>query len=395
MRGRGLLVGLGVVAVLVVAWFASSGGGASVPYGARSTAPDGLGAFTTLVRQRGVAVSERAAATVASAGLGQGDALLVPAPDLATAAQRRQFVAAARRGANVLYGTRPDPTVGFASPSGRYDLITTPAEPLGRGICDVEALRGLGPVDVAFSYPLEPEAGERRCFGTTEGAVVVVREEGVGQLAVLGGPEFLVNARLWPDKERGGTVLDNAAVGLALLGVGASSTVDAPSRLVVVEARPSVGAEASGQRPLASLLPVGVQLFLVQLLAAVVVYSWWRGRRFGEPVRDHVPVDVAGSELVVAVGDLHRRRGDARAAAASLRAELRRDLCERLGLPPGSPAAPLAAVLATRTGRPQAELLALLADPPEGRTVSSTDDLVRLAHDLDQLRPEVLHEQPV
>ena len=63
--------------------------------------------------------------------------------------------------------------------------------------------------------------------------------------------------------------------------------------------------------------------------------------------------------------------------------------------PLGSPAAPLAAVLAARTGRPQAELLALLADPPEGRTVSSTDDVVRLAHDIDQLRSEVLHEQPV
>ncbi len=395
MRGRGALVGLGVVAVLVVAWFASSGGGASVPYGATSTDPDGLGAFTTLVRQRGVTVSERSAASVASADLGPGDALLVPAPDLATGAQRTQFEAAARRGALVLYGTRPDPSLGFVSPPGRYDLITTPAQPLGRGICDVEALRGLGKVDVAFNYPLEPEAGEQSCYRTTEGAVVVVRSEGAGQLAVLGGPEFLVNARLWPDKEQGGKVLDNAAVGLTLLGLGATSTVDAPLRLVVVEARASVGAEATGQRPLSSLLPVGVQLFLVQLLAAVVVYSWWRGRRFGEPVRDHVPVDVAGSELVVAVGDLHRRRGDARAAAASLRAEFRRALCERLGLPLGSPAAPLASVLAARTGRPQAELLALLADPPEGRTVSSTDDVVRLAHDIDQLRSEVLHEQPV
>jgi len=395
MRGKGVLVGLGVVAVLVVAWFASSGGGASVPYGATSTDPDGLGAFTTLVRQRGVTVSERSAATVASADLGPGDALLVPAPDLATGPQRKQFVEAARRGARVLYGTRPDPSLGFVSPPGRYDLITTPAQPLDRGICDVEALRVLGKVDVAFSYPLEPGAGERSCYRTTEGAVVVVRSEGAGQLAVLGGPEFLVNARLWPDKEQGGKVLDNAAVGLTLLGLGATSTVDAPSRLVVVEARPSVGAEATGQRPLSSLLPVGVQLFLVQLLAAVVIYSWWRGRRFGEPVRDHVPVDVAGSELVVAVGDLHRRRGDARAAAASLRAEVRRALCDRLGLPLGSPAAPLAAVLAARTGRPQAELLALLADPPEGRTVSSTDDVVRLAHDIDQLRSEVLHEQPV
>ena len=395
MRGRGVLVGLGVVAVLVVAWFASSGGGAAVPYGATSTAPDGLGAFTTLVRQRGATVTERSAASVAAAGLGPGDALLVPAPDLATPAQRLQFVRAARRGATVLYGTWPDPTVGFESPPGRYDLITTPAEPLGRGICDVESLRGLGKVDVAFNYPLEPEEGERACYRTTEGAVVVVRDEGLGQLAVLGGPEFLVNARLWPDKEQGGRVLDNAAVGLTLLGLGATSTVDPPERLVVVEARASVGAEAAGQRPLSSLLPVGVQLFLVQLLAAVVVYSWWRGRRFGEPVRDKVPVDVAGSELVVAVGDLHRRRGDARAAAASLRAEVRRALCERLGLPLGSPAAPLAAVLSARTGRPQAELLGLLADPPEGRTVSSTDDVVRLAHDIDQLRSEVLHEQPV
>ncbi|MFM7063403.1 MAG: DUF4350 domain-containing protein [Actinomycetes bacterium] len=395
MRGRGVLVGAGVVLVVVVAWFASSGGGAAVPYGARSTAPDGLGAFTTLVRDRGVVVSERPASSAASARLAAGDVLLVPAPDLATAPERRAFVAAARRGATVLYGTMPDRALGFVPPPSRVELTTTPAVPQARGACDVASLEGLGAVDVAFSTPTVTMRGEQSCYGTAEGAFVVVRTEGAGRLVVLGGPEFLVNARLWPDKERGGTVLANAEVGLALLGLGRSSPAAAPSRLVVVAARPSPGAAGTGQRPLTSLLPVGVQLFLVQLLAAVVVYSWWRGRRFGEPVRDRVPVDVAGAELVVAVGDLHRRRGDARAAAASLRADTRRVLCDGLGLPPGAAAAPLVAVVAARTGRTPADLTDLLADPPEGRTVSSTDDVVQLAHVLDQLRSEVLHEQPV
>ena len=61
-------------------------------------------------------------------------------------------------------------------------------------------------------------------------------------------------------------------------------------------------------------------------------FALWKGRRLGRPVAETQPVQIAGSELVVAVGNLMQKAGRPEAAASQLRDDLRRDLTSRLGL---------------------------------------------------------------
>jgi hypothetical protein len=127
-------------------------------------------------------------------------------------------------------------------------------------------------------------------------------------------------------------------------------------------------------------------LAMLQLVAAFGIYVWWRARRLGRPVTERVPVEIAGSELVVAVGDLLRRKGNPTRAARSLRAEARRALGTRLGVPPTASIEALSVVVAARSGREVEQVYAALADAP----VADSDALVRLARTLDALRQEVL-----
>ena len=90
----------------------------------------------------------------------------------------------------------------------------------------------------------------------------------------------------------------------------------------------------------------------MQLAVAFGVLVLWRSRRLGRPVLEPQPVQLAGSELVVAVGELLQRAKGREQAASVLRDDLRRWLAERLGLPPATPAEVVAeaAAAARRVG---------------------------------------------
>ncbi|MFN7150812.1 MAG: hypothetical protein ACK4V6_15215, partial [Microthrixaceae bacterium] len=126
-----------------------------------------------------------------------------------------------------------------------------------------------------------------------------------------------------------------------------------------------------------------------QLAAAFGLYVWWRARRLGRPVAERRPVDIAGSELVVAVGDLLRRRGNADRAAAVVRADAVRVLAQRLGMGPSPDPAALARIVAQRCGRDPAEVGDALYGGPSA-TVTDAESLVRLVQTLDRIRQEVL-----
>ena len=112
----------------------------------------------------------------------------------------------------------------------------------------------------------------------------------------------------------------------------------------------------------------------------------WRSRRLGKPVAEPQPVAVAGSELVAAVGTLLDRSGSPQHAADTLRADLRRFLGDRLGVPADAPAGALAAVAHERIGLDRARLEQALGDAP----VDDDAQLVALAQLVDALRREVL-----
>ena len=138
---------------------------------------------------------------------------------------------------------------------------------------------------VLFDPPADADTCVRDGLGH---AYVVARERGEGTVVSVGGSGMFVNDGL-ADGE-------NAPVVAALVAPAPGT------RVVVLEPGPLAGA-SGGDRTLVDLIPTGVGAALAQLVVAFVVYALWRARRLPAGRRAR-PVAVAGSELVVAVGNL-------------------------------------------------------------------------------------------
>lgn len=390
-RGRG---GFGKLAgvVLVLAGAAlvllTTRASPAPPYSSRSTAPDGYRALVMLAEAHGAEVRTAGPAALAAPDFDSSDVIVVTLPSRLDDESSAALDAIAGQGATVVLGhpldTGSDGWFAGAAAPGSI-LATTPAAPAAPGRCRVEDLRGLGPIDTAFASPTSIGPSDRSCYGDEFDAYVLERDVGPGRIVTLADPTLWANARLQPDKENGGQPLANAAMALAL--IRPAEGVD----VLVIESTAEPPTVVSGSRDPIDLLPVAVKLALAQGVVALVLYLWWRGRRLGAPVAEPLPVDIPASELVLAVGDLLRRRGSAARAASTMRADVRRVLTSRLGIPPGSPPEQLIHTVAERTGRPVEAVRALLWDPVPARD----EDLVRLATDLDSIRQEVLDDQPV
>lgn len=402
MSRAGVWVGGGLALLAVVAFLTlSSRQPEALPFDVGSSAPDGYAAVARLVREQGVEVNSSTAERAAGLeGWGGSDVLFVPVPSYATTEQHAAFAGAARAGATLVYGEpHADGSEGVDQvapdepPTGIYlvdarTLADTPATPVDSDLCDMPDLVGLSEIDAAFAGPAAVTADNQSCFGDADLAYFQRSDLGDGSLVTLGSPYLWVNARLQPSKESNGPPLDNAATALRILSPGASELgADAPvARVTVIQARPSAGATTNGTQDPLQLLPVPVKLALVQLIAAFGIFIWWRSRRLGRPVPERMPVEIAGSELVVAVGDLLRRKGNPTRAAAELRAEARAQLGSRLGVPSSAPVQMLCALVAGRTGRDEATVRAALVDAH----VADSESLVQLARTLDSIRTEVL-----
>ncbi|HLY81688.1 MAG TPA: hypothetical protein VKQ71_01825, partial [Acidimicrobiales bacterium] len=101
-------------------------------------------------------------------------------------------------------------------------------------------------------------------------------------------------------------------------------------------------------------------------------------------------VDLPGSELVLAVGNLLHRSHRVDQAAAALRSDLTRRLADLLRVGAATPPAVLADLAAARTGRDRGPILGVLAGAPP------TDEagLVALAGAAETLRQEVANARP-
>jgi hypothetical protein len=196
----------------------------------------------------------------------------------------------------------------------------------------------------------------------------VVRSVGRGTVVGLGGGGAFVNSRL--------SRADNAVLAATLLAPGREDRV-----LVVRPPAPGAGEEG-----VLDLVSPGVKLAVVQLGVAFVVVALWRGRRLGRPVLEPQPVDVPGSALAAAVGELLQRRRGRAEAAEVLREDGRRALAAALGLPPSAPAEVVADAVAGRSPLSAEEVLAVLA----GQTPGDEEALVALAQSVESVRREVV-----
>lgn len=411
--GRGAWAGLlvAVIAVVLVVVLMTRTRQLT-PFMVDSTAPEGYAAITALWEEQGASVG----AVPSSSLLDDGPAdvssrvVVVPVPGYASEDELSQLRTLAEDGATVVLGEPwplggaeddPDPIEAveeFLEPYdlpagggvvswGARELAETPAVPAGAGTCDIPGLDDLGPIDVAFAWSFQAARGDLVCFQddadiSSEGnwSYYSVRPTGSGRIVTMGSPYLWVNARLQPAKEDGGRPLANAATALVLTGAAPGVRID------VVDPSPGSDPSFEGTDGPLELMPLPVQLALLQLVVVAGLFLWWRSVRLGRPVEEALPVEIAGSELVVAVGDLLRRKGSPDRAAAALRRDTREVLAARLGAT-GASDEVLVRNVAARTGRPVAEVgAALVGTAP----VDSASSLVQLARTLDSIRTEVL-----
>jgi hypothetical protein len=376
-RYRVVLLVVVLVLVAAVAIGVARSRGAQARLDPRSVDPEGGRALATLLGDRGVRVDRVADPTTLATGLSSTTTVLVPILGLLDERTAR--------------------TLGNAS-QGRVVLVSPPRDLLDAVTADIRAssvtsIRSRSPGcddgaavaagDVLIGGSTYESDSGTRCYGGDSDAtpMVVGTTRGGARLVVLGTGTMLTNDRLDED--------GNAALGLNLLGGDGSA--DELRWLV-----PAPGT-ASGGEPTSSILPDWVLPATLQLLLAGLLVALWRGRRLGPPVVEPLPVVVRAAEAVEGRSRLYRRAQARDRAAAALRSGALARMVPRLGIDsPGggepSPEAVVAAV-ASRSGRPEVAVHAVLFGPPP------TDDasLVALADSLDSvvrdtLDPEVPHQ---
>jgi hypothetical protein len=369
-RGLGVALAVAVVAGLLLAGSLTGEGGGTRPYDPASTALTGTHALVELIESFGsrVDVPDRFPVDADVAVVFQD---VIP-DDLTDDVE--DWVA---KGHTLVIG---DPRAESAPPAELLNPAAAAAlggGPLPRGRCTVDPLadaRELDLSDVTVAAAYLDDGVADVCFATGRHAFVRVEDVGAGHVVGLAGAGVLQNRSLGR--------ADNAVLAMDLIAPRRGTRV----AVLTAGAFPTSGRQGE-VGSLGDLLTAPVRLLLAELAVAAVVFALASGRRLGRPMVEAQPVQIAGSELVAAVGDLLRQQRDPDRTASILRGDLRRTLAQRTGLPPDAPPAAVAEAVAARTGRPVEEVRALLTDFPVGGDA----ELVRLADQIDTVREEVLH----
>jgi hypothetical protein len=188
------------------------------------------------------------------------------------------------------------------------------------GSCTIDRLGGL--TLEAASFLLYPDRlSNDLCFTGERSAYLHSRQLGDGRVVALGGALAFTNQYL--------DEADNAVLAVELL-----LTEQSDRSTITVLYDPIL---TPGSKSLADLIPVPARWTGVQLLVAFGVYVLWRSRRFGRPVAEPQPVELPGSLLVRASGELQRRSVGHVRADQVLRADFERQLRRRMKASPELP----------------------------------------------------------
>ena len=244
----------------------------------------------------------------------------------------------------------------------------------GGSECEIAALASIVQIELGEfeGFDLSATGNRRTCFASGSGAGVVVADRGDGAIVGFGLRDAWRNDRIGDG--------DHASLAVALLAPRAGRTI------VILEG-PEFG---TGDESLLDLTPAGVKWGLGLAAFAFLVYALGKARRHGSTVREPQLVEIAGSELVIAVGAMLERSRQPAIAAASLRDEARREFAKVLTLPRSTPAGQVLAALANRPAATMADLEYVLGSEP----VANEDDLVKLASTIDKVRSVILPIQP-
>ncbi|MDQ1368186.1 MAG: hypothetical protein QOF20_539, partial [Acidimicrobiaceae bacterium] len=367
-RWRGAAPLLAILA-LVVGLGAIGGGNGSAgpPLDPTSTSPDGAKALALLLDQLGPGIDQVTGPPVAATTGAHGIALVLQ--DRLDAAGDRQLADWVRRG-GTLVAADPDLVLNFAAPArepGPGGLVGVKGTLVAD--CSLAVVRGVETIDLAGGVALRSPPGSTGCFHTPDGgAFMVVQPLGAGQLVLLGGPFLWTNANLGHR--------DNSVLAANLLAPAANG----PRVQWIVGPR-----AGGGHKSLLQLMAPRVKEGLVELGIALVLLALWRARRLGRPIVETPVVELPGSELVVAVGNLLHQGGRFDDAAAIFRATVRRGNTHQLRVSPQASTDAMADVVAARTGLDRNMILATVVGPPP----TSEAELVTLAGNADAIRQEM------
>lgn len=339
-------------------------------------APTGQGskAVVQVLEDLGVEVDVDRHTSDAAAALDDGSTVLVTAPRDLSGEQLTALAEAQETGGGRLVLVQPDATtLSYLSPA------ITPSGAL-RDPGQVEA--GPGCLDLAHRarvlevsgdegirgtttlYRADAGAGAEECFRSGDDSLVV-QQDGV---LVLGSADLLTND--------GVGRADNSALVLNALGESGSLSWYVPS---------STDPMAPSSPSLIEHLPDWAGPLVLWLLLVTVMALVAAGRRFGPVVVEPLPVTVKPQELVLGRARLLQRAGARDAAATALRSAAATRLADRLGLRHESSLDGLLSTLSPHVELTSEQLRRLLGPTP----VTSDQDLVRLALDLDRLEKEI------
>ena len=355
-----LIVAVGLMAAVVAAFLGRNSPTYAAPLDPRNPDGNGAQALARVLDQQGVDVEIVRSADALDHSTADASTTIVVTSTgnlgLTTTARLRRH-----QGNADLVVVAPGPQLVRELGLGSFPRTVGPGDAIAAGCPAYDGLSLRVHAAVTYDAP--------GCFRTGGGALLAEPRAG---LTLLGASGTLTNDQILEG--------DNAAVALRLLGARQHLVWYVPD-LADLGGADSVSA--------ASLLPDWLRPALWVLALAGVALIVWRARRLGPLAREPLPVEVKAVETTRNLGRLYRRSGDRGHAAESLRSAARARLAERLRLPRRTDPARLATDVAARTGRPQAEVEALLGpatDPP-------ADDraLAALAQQLIELDREVSH----
>jgi hypothetical protein len=376
--GRGW-VAIAVVLLAVVGLVLVSGpGGSGEPYDLDDAGPTGYKGLRLLLEDQGATVDRIGARDVDETTAATTDVVFVPVAVGVPADVSERWRSFVTAGGTLVLGTPVD--LGSSSVNGfGFDVVAMPP-----GVCDIARLQDAEEIDPAGTIEIDVPAEAESCYGDGTSALIVSEDEGSGEVVTLSGPELFTNDAMRPHDQEvddpKAPMQDNVVVATRLLNPGGAA------RIAVVTSGLE-GAVQGGDESFSDLIRPGVKLGIWQLVAAFVLYAWYRGRRLGRVVTEPHPVPIAASELVGAVGNLMQRRRDPGRAAQLLRRETVGELAVRLGVPRSTDPSIVAAMIAGRTGRDPDAVLAVLSTRP----VTTDDELLGVSSQLEAIRQEVLH----
>ena len=332
-----------------------------------STSSDGARALVTLLRDQGVDVVVTDTAAEASQATRPGSLLLVAQTDFT--ADPELLAPLARAPGDLLLIEPTSRTREVLAPKLRKAPATVLA---GSPDCDLHEANRAGTVSLGTTdayAAVDDKTDVTSCYG----GALVRYQDGGRTITVVGSADFMTNSTLLRE--------GNAALAMNLAG--------AQPRLIWYAPQHPDG-ENSANATISDLVPKQVTWIVWQAWLVVGLIALWKVRRMGPLVTEDLPVVVRASETVEGRGRLYRSRRARDRAAEALRTAALQRLSPRLGL--GVNAQPIAiidTIMARSSGQltyPQALHHSLFGPAP-----GTDDDLVQLAHALDNIERQVAH----